>query len=145
MDKSSCIKLIELLTLRPGSFVHQNPVTGEPVCWEAQSLYQYAGWQEGVSQAAFPDSNPIKVRNFQKLLDIPIEAFLVLRYPETNVVELLRFSPIVWQTLLQKEGMEADIISDGKIIASGVIELYDRHGGIRIKKIYCWRNKLHCN
>ena len=81
MDKSSSIKLIELLALRPGSFLYQNAVTGEPACWEAQSLYQYSGWQESVSQAAFPDSNPVKLHNFQKLLDIPVEAFLVVRYP----------------------------------------------------------------
>lgn len=145
MDKTSCIKLIELLALQPGSFLCQNVVTGEPVCWEAQAIYQYAGWQEGVSHAVFPDSSPVKLMNFQKLLDIPIEAFLALRYPDSNVVEMLRFTPVVWQALHQREGVEADLISDSKIIASGVVEICDRHCGIRIKKIYSWRNKLHCN
>lgn len=145
MDKSSCIKLIDLLALRPGSYLYQNPVTGEPVCWEAQSLYQYSDWQEGVSHAAFPDSSPVKAFNFQKLLDIPIQAFIVVHHPQENVVDMLRFSPGVWGTLAEKEGLEVDIMSDGKLIATGVIETLDRHCGIRIQKIYSWRNKLHCN
>lgn len=145
MDKTSVIKLIELLSLKQGSFLCQNTVTGEPVCWENQSLYQYSDWQEGVSQAAFPDSSPIKLQNFQKLLDIPIEVQLVIRYTKSNVVEMLRFTPAVWSVLQNKEGCETDLLSDGKVIASGCVESCDRHIGIRIQKIYNWRNKMHCN
>ncbi len=145
MDRSSSMKLIDLLALRPGTFLCRNAVTGEAVCKEVQSIFQYADWQEEVSQAAFPDSSAVKLQNFQKLLDIPIAAHLVLRHSSRNVVEMLRFTPRLWTLLEEKVGCEADIMADSKLIASGRVDIIETHVGIHIQKNYCWRDKLHCN
>jgi len=136
LDKRSVIKLIDLLSLRPGAILYQNAVTGEPVCHEAETLYRYSGWREGISKAAFPDAAPLKVQNFQKLLDLPIQAQLVIRHQQDNVVEMLRFTPHVWDLLREKIGYAVDILVDGKIAASGRIEEHNEHCGIRIHKNY---------
>ena len=135
MGWASALKLIDLLSMRPGSLLHLNAVTGEAGCQEAEQLYRHAGWQEGVIRSLLPDAEPYQLHNFQKLLEIPIEAQVVIRHPEGKVIEILQLSTSAWNALLGRAGSRVDVMVDGRVIAEGEIVDSLEERGIRITRM----------
>jgi len=135
MDRMSDLKLIDLLSLRPGSLLRPHSVKGEVGCREAEAILRVQGWQQEISEALFPNGNPLKIHNLSKLLDIPIDTQLIVRNPDGKVLEILRMETHAWNTLLDRAGRRADLMVDGRVIAEGEIVNSEDQSGILIKKI----------
>lgn len=135
MAQHSELKLIDLLSLRPGSLLHLHTVKGEPACTLAEQLLRCEGWKEEISHAAFPEGDDQTRHNFSKLLDIPIDTQVIVRHPADNVVEILRLNAAGWHDILSRVGYHVDVMVDGRIFASGEIVDTQNESGIRIEKM----------
>ncbi|HOJ59815.1 MAG TPA: FliM/FliN family flagellar motor switch protein [bacterium] len=134
--KSSCqLKLIDLLSLRPGTLLRVHAIRGEVSSLEAEAIALNYGWQWLVSKACFPGGDPQTIHNFSKLLDVSIDTRVVVRHPGGKVMEILRLEAGDWEALLSRAGHRADVLVDGRVIAEG--EIVDNHGqsGILIKNV----------
>ncbi len=135
MKRLSHLKLIDLLSLKPGSLLHVHSIKGEAVCQQTENLVHSDGWQQEVCNAIFPKEDFKKRHNLSKLLEIPIETQVILRHPEENVVEMIRLDPANWEQLLSRVGFQAEIMVDGRVIARGEIVNSAHESGIRISEI----------
>lgn len=136
MDKRPYdLKLIDLLSLRPGSMLQLHAIRGEAGCDQAEIIAHRSNWQNEVSQACFPDGDEMKIHNMTKLLDIPIETQVVIRHDDGKVLEILRLEPRTWNALLERSGSRAEIMVDGRFIARGQIINQDGQSGILIEEM----------
>ncbi|MDP8243424.1 MAG: FliM/FliN family flagellar motor switch protein [Candidatus Hinthialibacter antarcticus] len=129
------LKLIDLLSLQPGALLQIHSVRGSAECTSTEHLVGRNGWQQNVSQAMMPDAGSKQVNNLSSLLDIPIEAQVLIRHEDGKVVEMLRLAPQNWQALLERAGRKADLMVDGRIIVRGEIVNSDGQSGILIHKV----------
>lgn len=131
----SDLRLIDLLSLRPGALLHVHSIKGELGCEQAEQIAKTNGWQEVVSNVCFPNSSSRIRHNFSKLLDVPIDANVIIRHTNGKVLEILRLEAHTWNTILTRTGHRADVMVNGRVIASGVIIDTDKQSGILIKKV----------
>ena len=135
MAHASELKLIDLLSMRPGSLLRVNSVTGEVECLQAVRLLRHLDWKQEVSNACFPTGDPQKIQNFSSLLDVPIDTQIIVRHSNKKVVEIYRLDATTWKTLRSRVGHQADIMVDGRVIAEGVIVDTPEKSGISIEKV----------
>ncbi|RJP35535.1 MAG: hypothetical protein C4527_00345 [Candidatus Omnitrophota bacterium] len=131
----SDLKLVDLLSLRPGSLLRLHTVKGEIGCREVEELSRSTRWREEISYAIFPNENPIKIHNFSKLLEVPLLTQVIIHHPDGKVVEILRLGTNSWSALLAHEGHRVDLMVEGRIIAMGEIVNTLNQRGILIKKV----------
>ncbi|MBZ0258099.1 FliM/FliN family flagellar motor switch protein [bacterium] len=129
------LKLIDLLSLQPGALLQIHSVRGSAECTRTENFVGRRGWQQGVSQAIMPDAEQKQVNNLSSLMDIPIEAQVLVRHEDGKVVEMLRLAPQNWQALLERAGHKADLMVDGRIIVRGEIVNNEEQSGILIHKV----------
>ncbi len=129
------LKLIDLLSLRPGALLQIHSVRGSAECSNTEGLVGRSGWQQNVSQAMMPDASAKQVNNLSSLLDIPIEAQVLIRHEEGKVVEMLRLAPQNWNALLERAGCKADVMVDGRIIVRGEIVNNHEQSGVLIHQV----------
>ncbi len=135
MTRATDLKLIDLISLKPGTLLRLHSVKGEAECVPTDEFQRVEGWKSSVSNSVFPNSSAQTRDNFSKLLDVPIEFQILVRHGENNVVELLRMEPGWWKTILERAGMQADVMVDGRVIASGIIVDNDEQQGILITEL----------
>ncbi len=135
MDRCSDLKLIDLLSMRPGSLLRPHAVKGDFGCMESETLSQNRGWREEISHAIFPQGDSIKIHNFSKLLDIPLSTQILIRHPDGKVVEILRLKERAWETVLERAGNRADVLVNGRVIARGEIVNTAAQSGILITTV----------
>jgi len=135
MSRATDIKLIDLLSLKPGSLLHLHAVKGEAECVSAEEFQRISGWQSSVSKSLFPNESDQTQKNFSKLLDVPIAFQILIRHGHDNVVALLRMEPGWWNTILDRAGLQADILVDGRVLASGIIVNDEDRQGIVIQEL----------
>ena len=135
MKRTSDLQLIDLLSLRPGSLLSEHSIKGKVSCRQAEKITRGSKWREDVSTACFPNGDPQKIHNFSKLLEISIDAQVVVRHPDGKVVEILRLEPKSWRTLLLRVGHRASVMVNGRIIAEGEIVNGNDRNGILINKV----------
>lgn len=128
-------KLIDLLSLRPGSLLHLHAVRGEPGCDQAAQWTGHSGWKQRVSEAVLPEEPELKRENMSKLLDIPVETQVVIRHEDGKVIEIIRLEPWAWDNLLSNAGRTADVLVDGRIIAHGQIVNNPEQQGVLITRL----------
>lgn len=129
------LKLIDLLSLQPGALLQIHSVRGSAECTSTETLVGRNGWQQNVSQAMMPEADSKQVNNLSSLLDVPIEAQVLIRHEDDKVVEMLRLAPHNWQALLERAGCKADLMVDGRIIVRGEIVDSDGQSGILIHQV----------
>ncbi|MBN2328365.1 MAG: hypothetical protein JXR73_14565 [Candidatus Omnitrophica bacterium] len=138
MDESkraSDLKLIDLLSLRPGSLLSVHSIKGKINCSQAEAIKRGSQWRQEVSAECFPNGDLQKIHNFSKLLEISIDAQVIVRHPNGKVVEILRLEPHSWRTILSRVGHRASVMVDGRIFAEGnIVNDFDRTG-ILINKV----------
>ncbi len=135
MAQASELKLIDLLSMRPGALLRVNAVTGEVECLQAVQLLRHSAWKQEVSSACFPGGDPQKLSNFSSLLDVPIDTQIIVRHSDGKVVEILRLDATTWKTLLGRAGHKVDIMVDGRVIAGGIVVDTPGKSGIFIEKV----------
>jgi len=135
MTRRSDLKLIDLLSLRPGALLHVHTVKGEAACLQAEIFSRSVGWRQELTDAVFPEGDLLRKHNLLKLLDIPIDAQVIVRRPEDKVVEILRLEASMWNDLLARAGSQADLMVDGRILAHGEIVNNACESGIRITDV----------
>lgn len=135
MARAADIKLIDLLSLKPGSLLQLHPVTGEIECLSGADFSRDSGWQYEFSNAVFPGGDPQKIQNFSKLLEIPIEFQIIIRHPDDKVIEVHSMQHNTWKEILARVGHQADVMVDGRIVAHGEIVVNSHHAGILIQKL----------
>lgn len=121
MNRAFDLKLIDLLSLKPGSVLQIHAVKGEAGCDQAEAIAAVDGWRDRVSHTIFPNGDPIKIDNMTKLLEIPIETQIILRREDGKVLEIMNMDPYAWQALSKRAGEKADIMVNGRIIARGEV------------------------
>ncbi|MGC9328693.1 MAG: hypothetical protein ACP5I1_13745 [Candidatus Hinthialibacter sp.] len=138
MDESrraSDLKLIDLLSLRPGSLLSVHSIKGKVNCSQAEDIKRGSQWRQEVSAACFPNGDLQTIHNFSKLLEISIDAQVIVRYPNQKIVEILRLEPKCWRTILSRVGHRASVMVNGRIFAEGnIVDEADRTG-ILINKV----------
>ncbi|MEW6235669.1 MAG: FliM/FliN family flagellar motor switch protein [Candidatus Omnitrophota bacterium] len=135
MTRRSDLKLIDLLSLRPGSLLHVHTVKGEAACLQAEIFSRSEGWKRDITDAVFPEGDLLRKHNLLKLLEIPIDAQVIVRHPESKVVEILRLEASMWSDLLSRAGQQADLMVGGRVLAHGEIVNTASESGIRITEI----------
>lgn len=129
------LKLIDLLSLRPGTLLRVHAIRGEMSSPAAEEIVRASGWRREVSTACFPGGDPQTIHNFSKLLDISIDTRVVVRHPGGKVLEILSLQAGNWEALLSRAGHRADVLVDGRVIAEGEIVDDSRQSGILIKNV----------
>jgi flagellar motor switch/type III secretory pathway protein FliN len=135
VKRSSEIKLIDLLSLRPGSLLSVHAIKGQVECRPADAPTRGANWREEISNACFPNGDPLKIHNFSKLLEISVDAQVIVRFPDRKVLEILRLESNSWHTLLSHVGYHAAVMVNGRVIAEGEIVNGAGQNGILINKV----------
>lgn len=133
--QTSDLKLIDLLSLRPGSLLRVHSIKGKVSCRQAEDLTRGSKWRQEVSNACFPNGDPQTIHNFSKLLEISIDAQILVRHPDRKVVEILRLEPKSWRTLLSRAGHRVSVMVNGRVIAEGEIVNDRNQNGILIQKV----------
>ncbi len=133
--QTSVLKLIDLLSLRPGALLSVHSIKGKVGCRQADVITQGSKWKQEISSACFPNGNQQTKHNFSKLLEIAVDAQVIVRHPNGKVVEILRLEPISWNTLLSRAGHHASVMVEGRVIAEGKIVNSDGQNGILIDKV----------
>lgn len=135
-SRSHELKLIDLISLQPGSVLSIHAVKGEAGCDRAAKWTITRGWKQQVSSAMFSDESEERKRDIMaKLLDIPVEAQVLIRHDDGKVIEIMRLTPSTWHTLLEKHGYHADIMVDGRILAHGKIVNTEKQSGVVITRM----------
>jgi flagellar motor switch/type III secretory pathway protein FliN len=134
MTRSSELRLIDLLTLVPGTLLRLHAVKGETECLPG-AVDRGEGWEQELSHAVFPQGDPQKLHNFSLLLSVPIDFQVIIRHPGSKVLELLRIDPVSWHTIIDRVGCQVDIMVDGRVIARGEIVNAPGQSGILIKEL----------
>ncbi|MBD3266678.1 hypothetical protein GF373_08415 [bacterium] len=135
MTRHSSLKLLDILSLQPGSLLHLNAVRKEPECDFSERFMKSASWRQKISTAISPEGDTQKQQNLSKLLDIAIDTQILVKYPETNVVEIFRLDESTWSDLRSRAGQHVQIMIDGRIFAEGEIVDSENQSGILIKKL----------
>lgn len=110
-------------------------IKGKVECRPAESTTPSSRRREEISSACFPNGDPLKIHNFSKLLEISIDAQVIVRHPGRKVVEILRLEPNSWSILLQRVGHHASVMVNGRVIAEGEIVNDAGQNGILINKV----------
>ena len=118
-NRHSALKLIDLLSLKPGAFLHLHAVRGEIECNEAEKIIQRSNWQNEVSSAVFPNGDTKKRHNLSKLLDIAISAQVIIKYPDGKILEIFHLDERTWHEIQTRIGQKVDVMAAGRIIARG--------------------------
>ncbi len=129
------LKLIDLLSLRPGTLLRVHAIRGEVSSPAAEEIVRASGWRREISTACFPEGDPQTIHNFSKLLDVSIDTRVVVRHPGGKVLEILRLEAGNWEALLSRAGHRADVLVDGRVIAEGEIVDDSGQSGILIKNV----------
>ncbi len=135
MKRASELKLIDLLSLRPGSLLSIHSIKGKVGCQEVEALTRGSKWKQEISIACFPNGDPQKIHNFSKLLEVSIDALVVIRHSDKKVLEILRLEPKSWPILLSRAGYSVSVMVNGRVIAEGEIINTDDQNGILISKV----------
>lgn len=131
----SALKLIDLLSLKPGAFLHLHAVRGEVECDEAEKILQRNNWQHEVSTAVFPNGDTKKQHNLSKLLDIAISTQIIIRYQDGKVIEIFHLDERTWNQIQSRLGQKVDIMAGNRIIARGIVTEQEGQSGILIETI----------
>jgi flagellar motor switch/type III secretory pathway protein FliN len=115
--------------------LHLHSVRGEPSCDSAEQWARGSDWQNHVSSAILPEGDTQKRHNLSKLLDITINAQILVKYPDTNVVEIIRMEEESWDQLRTHSGQTVEVMVDGRIFAEGEVIDTEGQSAIRIKKL----------
>ena len=129
------LKLIDLISLKPGSVLTIHSVKGEVACDQAAQWTENRGWKHQVSNAMFSNEENRKRENMAKLLDIHVDAQVIIRHEDSKVVEIMRLDPGTWDNLLANTGRNADVMVDGRILAHGTIVNDEQQSGILITRL----------
>lgn len=133
--RDSALRIIDLLSLRPGALLRLNAVTGEAGCRETEAFRRRTDWRRGVTSALLPGADAVKARNFEKLLEIPVAAAVMIRGGGGKVIEIHRLCLEHWESLLARAGCRAELLVDGRVVASGDIVDDGNLRGIRITEV----------
>ncbi len=136
MNCQSDIKLVDLLSLRPGSLLHLHTVKGVIGCREVEQYSRSSHWREEISNAYFPQGDPVTIHNFSKLLDVLLDTHIVIHHPDGKILEIGWLNSQTWNDLLAHEGYRADLMVDGRIFAMGEIVNTNNQSGILIRKVF---------
>ncbi|MDX9754783.1 MAG: hypothetical protein RBU29_12535 [bacterium] len=135
MKLASSLKLIDILSLKPGSFLYLHAVRGEVGCDQAQAIARTFNWRHQISHVIFPTGDTQKRHNLSKLLDISIDTQVIIKYPDDKVLEIFHLDEYAWNAIDAHLGRNVDILVDGRIFAHGVITAQQGQNGILIQKL----------
>jgi flagellar motor switch/type III secretory pathway protein FliN len=132
MRQGSALKLIDLLSLKPGALIQMHSVKREVECDEVQRFLRVKDWKQEVSCAFLPKGDTQKRHNLSKLLDISINTQVIIRYDDGKVLEIIHLDERMWDELRSRTGQHVEIMVDGRIIAKGEVVNKEGHQGILI-------------
>ncbi len=136
MNAQSDLKLVDLLSLRPGALLRLHAVKGVFGCREVEDISRSNCWKQEVSSAFFPNGDSTKIHNLSKLLEIPLDTQIIVHHPDGKVVEILRLETRTWNDLLAREGHRIELMVAGRIMAEGEIINSLNQSGILIREVF---------
>lgn len=135
MKLVSSLKLIDIIALKPGSFLYLHAVRGEVECDKAEKIARNYNWQHQISTVILPKGDTQKRHNLSKLLDISIDTQVIIKYPDGKVLELFHLDQNTWSVIDAYKGQKVDVMVDGRIFAHGEIVEQSGQSGILIQKM----------
>ncbi|MBI1389555.1 MAG: hypothetical protein GC154_14020 [bacterium] len=135
MSERSDLKLIDLLSLKPGALLQMHSVRGQAECAQRERITTREAWRSEVSNAVIPAGTARNKENLSQLLDVPIAAQVIVRHGDGKVLEILRLTANNWDALLKREGHQVDLMVDGRILASGQVVNNEDECGVRIERL----------
>ncbi|MFH1744013.1 MAG: hypothetical protein ABIH23_33825 [bacterium] len=125
------LRIVDLLSLRPGHVVRLHRVNDRPVLLPSfQSVPDGDALAEHIAHSP-PD---LLAENLHKILDCAVETQVVIRRENGKILQVFLLDPRSWKYLLSEQGAEVELRIGGRIFAHGVIVGGDEPG-IRISSL----------